>query len=131
MEPKFVFIGMEAWGAWFCLLASVYLFIGRTVIKKGYRALAFLELAVGVMLVFDALAWFYRGVPGVFAFGMVSFANFITFVISAILPVIYSIYVIFSIYEKRRDYTIFYAITFCAIFAEIMLICTEAFSMFP
>jgi sensor histidine kinase YesM len=125
MEPKFFFIGLEAWGALFCLLASVYLFIGRTVIKKGYRALAFLELAVGVMLVFDALAWFYRGVPGVFAFGMVSFANFITFVISAILPVIYSIYVIFSIYEKRRDYTIFYAITFCAIFAEIMLMLSQ------
>ena len=125
MEPKFFFIGLEAWGALFCLLASVYLFIGRTVIKKGYSALAFLELAVGVMLVFDALAWFYRGVPGAFAFGMVSFANFMTFVISAILPVIYSVYVIFSIYEKKRDYTIFYAIAFCAILAEVILLFSQ------
>jgi len=125
VELKFLYADLEIMGALFCFLAAVYLFVGRTAIKKEYRALAVLEFAVGVMLVFDALAWFYRGVPGTFAYETVYFANFMTFVISAVMPVFFSIYLILSVYEKRKDYTIFYAITFCAISAEILLMLSQ------
>ena len=64
MEFKDFFTDAEMWGALFCILASVYLFLGRTVMKKEYRVLAILELTVGIVLAFDGLAWYYRGAPG-------------------------------------------------------------------
>ncbi|MBO4458419.1 MAG: histidine kinase [Butyrivibrio sp.] len=125
MELKYIYTDMEWWGALFCFLASVHLFLGRSVSKKEYRTLAAIELIVGIMLVFDGLAWYYRGVPGSFAFNMVSLANFITFVINAILPVFFSLYVVLSVYGEKKDFTIFYVCAFLAIFAEILLLLSQ------
>ncbi len=125
MELKYLITDAELWGALFCILASVYLFLGRTIMKKEYRALAILELTVGLILVFDGLAWCYRGVPGEFAYGMVTASNFVTFLINPVIPVFVSIYVIFSVYEEKSDFTIFYAVAAIAICAEIMLMFSQ------
>ena len=125
MEIKYIFTDMEWWGALFCILASIHLFLGRSVSKKEYRTLAIIEFVVGVMLIFDGLAWYYRGVPGPFAFNMVSLANFVTFVFNAIIPVFFSLYVALSVFEEKKDYTIFYACAFLAIFAEITLLLSQ------
>ena len=125
MELKYFFTDAELWGAMFCMLASVYLFLGRTVIKKEYRALSILELTVGILLFSDGLAWYYRGVPGEFARGMVIGSNFVTFLMNPVIPIFVSIYVILSVYEGKKDYTIFYAIAVIAIFAEIMFLFSQ------
>lgn len=125
MELKDFFTDAEMWGALFCILASVYLFLGRTVMKKEYRALAILELTVGIVLASDGLAWYYRGAPGEFAHGMVAFSNYVTFLMNPIIPVFISVYMILSVSEGKKDYSVFYAISAIAIFAEIMLLLSQ------
>jgi LytS/YehU family sensor histidine kinase len=82
----------------------------RSLIKKQYKALGWLEIVIGVMLIFDAFAWFYRGVPGTAAFYVVTISNLGTFLANAVLPVFYAGYVALSIrddgYDRRLEYII-------------------------
>ncbi len=110
MELKYYYTDFELFGALFCGLAAFYLIMTRSLIKKQYRALGWLEIAIAVMLLFDAFAWFYRGVPGTAAFYIVTISNLGTFLANAVLPVFYAGYVALSIrddgYDRRLEYII-------------------------
>ena len=66
-EIKYFYTCLELWGSFFANAVAIYLYLSKSVIRKQYRTLGALELIVGVMLFFDAAAWFFRGVPGPFA----------------------------------------------------------------
>lgn len=121
LEPKFIFTCMELWGSLFAILASIYLFIGKSVIKEQYKALAILELTAGIMLFFDGWAWFFDGVPGAFYNDVLHVANFISFLCNAILPVFVLEYVILSIDKSKRDRRVHIVICTLAVVAMIFL----------
>ena len=125
MEFKYFLTDVKLWGALICILAAFYLFLGRTVMKREYRALAILELTVGIVLASDGFAWYYNGVPGKIAYGMATASNFMTFLMNPIIPVFVSIYVMISVSEGKRDYSVFYAIAVIAILAEVMLLLSQ------
>lgn len=101
MVIKYIYTDLELFGAIFCFTAAIYLVISRSVIKKQYRALACLEAAIGVMLFFDTVAWFYRGVPGETEYVILTVVNFINFLANAVLPVFYSIYILLSMRGEK------------------------------
>ena len=111
MAIKYIYTDLEFFGAIFCFIAAIYLVISRSVIKMQYKALASLEAAIGVVLFFDAIAWFYRGTMGSTEFIILNVVNFINFVANAVLPVFYAIYILLSIRGEKSSSKFVYVIT--------------------
>ena len=125
MELKYIYTDFELFGALFCGLAAFYLIMTRSLIKRQYRALGWLEIAIAVMLLFDAFAWFYRGVPGRAAFFIVSVTNLVTFLVNSVIPVFYSVYVARSIGDKPYNKNLVYIVSFLAVLAVILLVVNQ------
>ena len=96
LEVKYFYSDIELFGAFFCIIAAAYLYSSSSVIKRQYTSLAAVELACGIMLFCDAFAWFYRGVPGNAAFVILTIANLLTYLATAVLPLTYCFYVVNS-----------------------------------
>ncbi len=111
MGLKFFFADFELISSIFCMIATVCLILGRSVIRKRYSALAALQGAVAVMLFFDSFAWFYRGVPGYFAYGIVLVSNFVSFAATALLQVFFVYYAIISAQAGGIDDKILYVVS--------------------
>ena len=121
MVIKYIYADLEFFGAIFCFIAAIYLVISRSVIKSQYKALASLEAAIGVMLFFDAAAWFYRGTLGSTEFIILNVVNFINFVANAVLPVFYAIYILLSIRGEKSGSKFVYVITGLSIMQLIFI----------
>ncbi|MCR4758070.1 MAG: histidine kinase [Butyrivibrio sp.] len=121
LELKYVYTCLELWGSIFAVISAIYLFIGRTVIKEQYRALAELELTVSVLLFFDSAAWFFRGNPGSLAYAILNFSNYMSFVCNAILPVFLTAYVILSIHPEKRSIRVMFYMGGLGSVAELYL----------
>ena len=125
MVIKYVYTDLELFGAVFCWIAAIYLVISRSVIQKQYRALASLEAGIGVMLFFDAVAWFYRGTPGDVAYLILTIVNFINFIANAILPVFYAVYIRLSIKEEKAESNLVNVITGFAVISIIFIVVSQ------
>ena len=102
-ELKYLYTCLELWGSFFAYAVAIYLYLSKSVIRKQYRTLGALELIVGVMLFFDAAAWFFRGVPGYFSYSILVFSNYIAILCNAFLPVAVIAYTMYSIEEEYRN----------------------------
>ncbi len=125
MEIKYIYTDLELFGAVFCWIAAFYLIITRSLIKKQYKSLGWLEIAVGVMLIFDAFAWFYRGVPGRVAFVVLTGANFMTFLANAVIPLCYAHYVSLSVNHETVDKKMLYIACSLSGIAVILLVISQ------
>ena len=103
-EIKYLYTCLELWGSFFAYAVAIYLYLSKSVIRKQYRTLGALELIVGVMLFFDASAWFFRGVPGSFAHTILVISNYITILCNAFLPIAVMAYTVNSIEEEHRGH---------------------------
>lgn len=121
MEIKYIYAAAEIIGAFLCLMAAGYLTMIRSIIKEQNRALAATELVVGVMLLCDGLAWYYRGVPGNVAFLTLYIVNYITIACNSILPVFLCVYVIRSMEKEGRSIGVLNTIGASAVFLELFL----------
>ena len=102
-EIKYLYACLELWGSCFAYAAAIYLYLSKSVVRKQYRTLGALELTVGVMLFFDAAAWYFRGVPGYLSYSILVFSNYITILCNAFLPVAVIAYTLYSIEEEYRN----------------------------
>ena len=57
----------------------------KTLTVKRRAVMAFMQSAAGMLLVFDRLAYIYRGVPGEVAYWMVRISNFMVFAMTLYL----------------------------------------------
>ncbi len=126
VELRYIYTDLELFGALFCGIAAFYLIMTRSLIKKQYKALGWLEISIGVMLFFDAFAWFYRGVPGRGAYYVVTVANFIAFFAYTLIPVFYAYYVSLSINHDSVDLRMMRVISVLASLAIILLVFSQA-----
>lgn len=60
----------------FCFQAEIFLCSGHKLKKNGRRTLVFIEFFTGLMLLFDALAYSYRGNTSSAGYYMVRISNF-------------------------------------------------------
>jgi signal transduction histidine kinase len=125
LELKYIYTDLELFGAVFCWIAAFYLLVSRSLIKKQYKALGRLEIAIGVVLFFDAFAWFFRGVPGQTAYVMVLISNFMNFFAYTVIPVCYAIYVSLSIDEEAVDRRLIGIVSTLATIAVVFLIASQ------
>ncbi|MCR5403360.1 MAG: histidine kinase [Butyrivibrio sp.] len=109
VEIKYFYTDLELLGAVFCLLASGYLIVSRSIVKRQFRELCYLEGLGALMLFFDAFAWFFRGETGTFAHGAVALTNFMSFALNSILPVFFIRYSISSLRERNKSIKVLYA----------------------
>ncbi len=102
-EIKYFYTCLEFWGSLFANIVAIYLYLSKSVIRKQYRTLGALELIVGVMLFFDAAAWFFRGAPGTFEHSALVVSNYITILCNAFLPVAVMSYTVSSVEEEYQS----------------------------
>ena len=66
--------------SFFCFQAGVFLSSGHQLKQNGRRTLIFIEFFTGFLLLFDALAYFFRGNTGAAGYYMVRLSNFLVFI---------------------------------------------------
>lgn len=99
-----IHFAIELWGALFCIVAAISIYITRHFDKMGAYKLLQLIVCAALMLISDASAWALRGVPGKVNFYAVRIANFCAFFFAlAIMPLVarYLTYII----KKRSGIT--------------------------
>ena len=110
-EIKYFYTCLELWGSFFAFTVAIYLYLSKSVIRNQYRTLGALEQIVGVMLIFDAAAWFFRGVPGPFAYSVLVISNYITILCNAFLPVAVMAYTVYSVEKEYRTHRMLLVVT--------------------
>ncbi|WP_051199986.1 sensor histidine kinase [Butyrivibrio sp. FCS006] len=110
-EIKYFYTCLELWGSFFANAVAIYLYLSKSVIRKQYRTLGALELIVGVMLFFDAAAWFFRGVPGPVVHSILIASNYITILCNAFLPVAVMAYTVYSVEKEYRTHRMLMVVT--------------------
>ncbi len=124
---KYFYMDIELFGAIFCWIAAIYLWISRSIITRQYKALSVLEAGVGVMLFFDAFAWYYRGVPGAVPFLILNVTNLLTFISNALIPVFFISYAVLSAGEEKPFSEITKIIAGFSLFSMLLLVINPFF----
>ena len=90
---KIIHIAFELWGCIFCLIAAVCIWwsLGMEAIKR--KLLLFMQLGTSLLLLMDVLAWGFRGYPGPVGFYMVRISNFLVFIITVVIMILFHGYV--------------------------------------
>ncbi len=78
MKIAFYF-AMELWGAIFCFLAMLWLFINHNPYRKVRNAMIDVVGCNAILSFFDAFAWLFRGRPGVVSLIVLKISNFMVF----------------------------------------------------
>ncbi|WP_051192264.1 sensor histidine kinase [Butyrivibrio sp. VCB2001] len=110
-EIKYFYTCLELWGSFFAFAVAIYLYLSKSVIRNQYRTLGALEQIVGVMLFFDAAAWFFRGVPGSLSHSILVISNYITILCNAFLPVAVMAYTVYSVEKEYRTHRMLMVVT--------------------
>lgn len=76
---QYVHFAVELWGAFFCMIAAVVIWISRGLDKKGSYKLIALMIDSGLLMISDAMAWLFRGNTGEVGFYVVRISNFAAF----------------------------------------------------
>lgn len=92
-DLKLIHISVEIWGCILSLLMACCLHLIHGVDLKKHRLLIGLECSAAVLLGMDAFAWIYRGGTGMTAYVMVRLSNFLVFLFSDLLMLLYHAYV--------------------------------------
>ncbi len=80
-----IHFAVELWGALFCVVAAVSIFITRPFDKKGADKLLQLVSAVALLLISDAVSWVFRGMSGSVGYYAVRIANFSAFFLAFLI----------------------------------------------
>lgn len=78
--------------AFFCLQAGVFLLSGHKLKYNARRTLVLIQFTTGILLIFDALAYIFRGNSSQLGFYMVRLSNFIVFSLNFVLPFLICFY---------------------------------------
>ena len=76
---QYLHFSVELWGAFFCIVATAIIGISRNFDKKGSFMLIALMLNSTILMISDAMAWLFRGVPSNTGYYAVRIANFTAF----------------------------------------------------
>ena len=94
-------VSLEIWGAVFCAIAALCVYFSYISSKQEKRFLLGLMVFGGLLLINDALAWYYRGAPGETAAFWVRVANWMTFFLTDIILAVSTAYIHFKVYGKK------------------------------
>ncbi len=90
----------------FCFMVCIFLQSGHKLKQNGQRTLIFIEALTGFLLLFDALAYLYRGNTSLTGYYMVRISNFLVFVCNYTLAVFFCFYVCEFIKHSRLSFSL-------------------------
>ena len=76
---QYIHFSIELWGAFFCLISTVIISINKDFDRKGSYKMIALMLNSALLMVSDAMAWFFRGNLSETGYYIVRIANFAAF----------------------------------------------------
>lgn len=92
--------------AFFCFQTGLFLCTGHIIKKNSRRTLVIIEFFTGFLLLFDALAYFYRGNITNTGWHMVRLSNFFVFICNFSASFFFCFYVCEFIKQSRLDFSI-------------------------
>ncbi len=92
----------------FCFQAGIFLFSGNRKKINGRRTLIFVEFFTAFLLLFDALAYYYRGNTSLTGYYMVRLCNFFVFICNFSLPFFICFYVCEFINQSNLTFSIIF-----------------------
>lgn len=96
----YMHVAMELWGAVFCLISSLCIYISRE--EKSDFVLLTLHFSNAILLFSDSIAWMFRGYPGKTGSIVVHISNFIVFMMSYLMVLIFTEYAVTYIGQDTR-----------------------------
>ena len=121
-------IAMLLWGCIFSLIAALCMFMSRNFDKKKRQWLIMLELAVAILLFSDALAWGYRGSAREIGYIVVRVSNFVVFIMSTVVVMLYTAYMSCCLFDKDKDYDVRIIISYIIAVIGIVLVIVSQFN---
>lgn len=97
-----IHVAVLLWGCIFSLLTALCLHMGREVEGKKRHCMLGMQLSCALLMGSDAIAWSFRGTPGIFARNMVLVSNFLVFFMSDVILLLYHRYVCSCLFEKEQ-----------------------------
>ena len=91
----------------FCLQTGVFLISGHKLRTNSRRTLILLQIITGLLLVFDALAYIFRGNTSQTGYYMVRICNFMVFSLNYVTTFFYCLYCVEFIKSDILDFKIF------------------------
>lgn len=82
-------VALLLWGALFCSLTALCVFMNKNLDREKRRWLLWQQITCTVLLLSDALAWGYRGYPGMTGKVIVYVSNFFVFTCSDIILLLF------------------------------------------
>ncbi len=92
--------------ALFCFQAGIFLYSGHKLKQNGRRTLILIEFFTGFLLLFDALAYFYRGNTSAAGWYMVRICNFFVFICNFSASFFICFYICEFIKHARLNFSI-------------------------
>ncbi len=90
----------------FCFQSGIFLISGHKLKHNARRTLILIEFFTGFLLLFDALAYFYRGNTSETGWYMVRLCNFFVFICNFSIPFFFCFYVCEFIQQSRLNFSL-------------------------
>ena len=96
-------IALLMWGCVFCLIAALCMLMSKNFNREKRKWLLLMQLSCAILLGSDAAAWAFRGCPGTMGFWVVKVSNFLVFLFSDIMLMMYHGYICCYLFEKHPE----------------------------
>ena len=96
-------VSFEMWGSVFCFIIALSMFLGRNIETKRRKILMEMQFLTAVLLLMDACAWGFRGNASQTGYYMVRISNFMVFVLSDVVLLLYHLYLCQYLFADTKD----------------------------
>ena len=96
-------VSFEMWGSVFCFIIALSMFLGRNIETKRRKILMEMQFLTAVLLLMDACAWGFRGNASQIGYYMVRISNFMVFVLSDVVLLLYHLYLCQYLFADTQD----------------------------
>ena len=103
---RFISISSLLFLSFFCFQTGIFLFSGPNIKQNGRRSLIFIEFFTGFLLLFDALAYYYRGNTSHTGWYMVRLSNFLVFICNFSATFFFCFYTCEFIKQSRLSFSL-------------------------
>ncbi|MBP5696670.1 MAG: hypothetical protein J6X11_08505 [Treponema sp.] len=103
---RIISIASLAFISFFCFQVGVFLWSGHKIRQNGRRTLILIEFFTGFLLLFDALAYFYRGDVSATGYYMVRVCNFFVYACNFSISFFFCFYVCEFIKQSRLSFSL-------------------------
>lgn len=95
-------VSLLLWGCAFCFIAAICVSVSQNFDKEKKYWVVFQQVTSAILLLNDAFAWGYRGVPGTIALWELRISNFMVFACSDMILLLFHGYLCCYLFPKSR-----------------------------